>query len=192
MQQLKSSYVCAVQSCLRRKSFQVCFSFSVSKLSLCSSSSRYFHKHQQPQLVQPFHNSHSVEISVYILRNIQQRGLDRIKANCSVFVFVVVVLLLHVEGPWSNCAKTLGGGFTQKLGWYTCSLSVQANWYWCSGTGGRGGDGGGGVVRVIGRRPLTPKVPYVVVSTTSLGRQFQSLIVLSRTEEVFFCFCFCL
>ena len=93
------------------------FSFSDSKLSLCSSSSRYFHKHQQPPLVHLF-TIVIVWRPLCILRNIWQRGLDRIKANCPVFVFVAV-LLLRVEGPWSNCWSfwhlDIWWGFTLKL-----------------------------------------------------------------------------
>ena len=44
---------------------------------------------------------------------------------------------------------------------------------------------GGGSCEGYRKEAFNTKVPYVVVSTTSLGRQFQSLIVLSRTEEVF-------
>ena len=67
----------------------------------------------------------------------------------------------------------------------------------CSGRTGAGvaglgvGVGMGGSCEGYRKEAFNTEVPYVVASTTSLGRQFQSLIVLSRTEEVF-CFCFCL
>ena len=43
-----------------------------------------------------------------------------------------------------------------------------------------GGGGGGRVVRVYREEALDTNVSSVAASTTSLGRQFQSLIVLGR------------
>ena len=48
------------------------------------------------------------------------------------------------------------------------------------GGGGVGWRGGGRVVRVCSEEALDTNVSSVAASTTSLGRQFQSLIVLGR------------
>ena len=48
------------------------------------------------------------------------------------------------------------------------------------GGGWMGGGGGGRVVRVCSEEALDTNVSSVAASTTSLGRQFQSLIVLGR------------
>ena len=76
---------------------------------------------------------------------------------------------------WGGCPKAP----------LVCSLSVQ-------GELGRGGDGGYGmcvcrgeeVVRDFWEVALDTKVSRVMASAASLGRLFQSLIVLGRNEEL--------
>ena len=49
-----------------------------------------------------------------------------------------------------------------------------------------GGIGGGGGVRVYSEEARDTKVSSVAAPTTSLGRRFQSLIVLGRKEELLY------
>ena len=49
------------------------------------------------------------------------------------------------------------------------------------------GGGRGRVLRVYREEALDTKVSSLVASTNSLGRQFQSLIVLGRKEVLLYC-----
>ena len=77
-----------------------------------------------------------------------------------------------------------------------CMFSVSSEWWgnywgggWAWGGGGvsRGVREGGRAARVCREDALDTKVSSVAASTTSLGRQFQSLIVLGRKEELLSC-----
>ena len=60
-------------------------------------------------------------------------------------------------------------------------------WRLGMGWGGWGVREGGRVARVCREDALDTRVSSVAASTTSLGRQFQSLIVLGRKEEFLSC-----
>ena len=54
---------------------------------------------------------------------------------------------------------------------------------------GVGGEGRGGIIaKVYREEAFDTKVSSVVASTTSLGRQIQSLVVLGKNEALLFCF----
>ena len=53
---------------------------------------------------------------------------------------------------------------------------------------GVGGCGGGIIARGYREEALDTKVSSGVASTTSLGRQIQSLVVLGKNDELLYCF----
>ena len=74
--------------------------------------------------------------------------------------------------------KHLGGVCPKVL--FVCSLSVQRELGWRL-------EGEGRVARIYRMEALDTKVSSMMASTTFLGRQFQSLIVLGRKEELLYC-----